>query len=151
MGAAERAVAIRERLAKQNPDAFEAGFAGSLNNLGAFYSALGRREEALGAAERAVAIHELLANQNPDAFEPDLARSLETLGSIWRQESPSRAMNAFKRGVETLRRLFLGDPRTFARLMAALVRDYMQACESSGEKPDAHLLAPIVQALEKLS
>jgi hypothetical protein len=60
-------------------------------------------------------------------------------------------MNAFKRGVETLRRLFLSDPRTFARPMTHLLNGYMQACESSGEKPDAGLLAPIVEALEKLS
>ena len=149
--AAERAVEIYERLAKQNPDAFEPYLAGSLNNLGIRYSALGRREEALGTAERAVEIYGGLAKQNPDVFEPDLAMSLGTLGSIWRQESPRRAMNAFKRSVKTLRRLFLGDPRTFARLMAGLVNDYSQACESSGEKPDADLLAPIVQALEKLS
>ena len=99
----------------------------------------------------AAAIRERLAGQNPDAFEPDLARSLGTLGRIWQEESPSRAVSAFKRGVETLRRLFLRDPRTFARLMADLVKDYMQACGSLGEKLDAGLLAPIVQALEKLS
>jgi tetratricopeptide (TPR) repeat protein/nucleoside phosphorylase len=151
LGAAERAVEIYGRLAKQNADAFEPHLATSLNNLGAFYGGLGRREEALGAAERAVEIYERLAKRNPDAFEPDLARSLDALGSIWRQESPSRAMNAFKRGVETLRRLFLSDPRTFARPMTHLLNGYMQACESSGEKPDAGLLAPIVEALEKLS
>jgi hypothetical protein len=98
-----------------------------------------------------VAIREPLAKQNPDAFEPDLTMSLGTLGSIWQEESPSRAMDAFKRGVETLRRLFLGDPRTFARLMADLVNGYSRTCESSGEKPDAVLLAPIVEAFKKLS
>jgi hypothetical protein len=60
-------------------------------------------------------------------------------------------MNACERALDTLRRLFLSDPRTFARLMAALVEGYMQGCKSSGEKPDADLLAPIVQALEKSS
>jgi hypothetical protein len=123
----------------------------SFNNLGGCYSDLGQREEALGAADRAAEIYERLVRQNPDAFEPYLAMSLGTLGSIRQQESPSRAVIAYKRGVETLRRLFLGDPRAFAGLMAVLVKRYMQACESSGEKPDAHLLAPIVQALEKLS
>ena len=58
LGAAERAVAIGERLAKQNPDAFEPDLATSLNKLGGCCSDLGRREEALGAAERAVAIRE---------------------------------------------------------------------------------------------
>jgi tetratricopeptide (TPR) repeat protein len=151
LGAAKRASEMYEPLARQNPEAFEPDLASSLNNLGGRYSEVGRREEALGAAERAAAIRERLAKRNPDAFEPDLATSLGTLGNIWRQESPGPAMNAFKRGVETLRRLFLGDPKTFARLMADLVNDYSKACESSGEKPDADLLAPIVQALEKLS
>jgi len=62
---AERAVAIRERLAKQNPDAFEPNLAASLNNLGAFYSELGRREEALGAAERAVGYSRAVGEAEP--------------------------------------------------------------------------------------
>ncbi len=81
LGVTERAVAIRERLAKRNPDAFEPDLAGSLNNLGVRYSELGRREEALGVTERAVAIRERLAQRNPDAFEPDLAMSLNNLGN----------------------------------------------------------------------
>ncbi len=39
-----------------------------LNNLGGFYSALGRREEALAAAERAVEVRERLSQKNADAF-----------------------------------------------------------------------------------
>jgi tetratricopeptide (TPR) repeat protein len=125
LGAAERAVEIRERLAKQNPDAFAPDLASSLNNLGIRYSALGRREEALRAAERAVEIRERLAKQNPDAFEPDLATSLGALGSVWRELNPVEAINAFRRGIEKLRRMFLRHPAAFAQLMAALLRDYV--------------------------
>jgi tetratricopeptide (TPR) repeat protein len=148
LGAAERASAIYQRLAQQNPDAFEPNLAASLNNLGGFYGDLGRREEALGAAERASAIYQRLAQQNPDAFEPDLAMSLGALGTIWREGNPSQAADAFRRGVETLRRLFLRHPKAFAPLMAALLKGYLEACQSSGQEPDFPLLAPIAEAFK---
>jgi len=61
----KRIVEIYERLATSNPDLFEPDLAMSLNNMGIWYSALGRREEALEAAKRALEIRERLAASNP--------------------------------------------------------------------------------------
>jgi Tetratricopeptide repeat len=112
--AAERASEIYQRLATQNPDAFEPDLAMSLNNLGSFYSALGRREEGLRAAERASEIYQRLATQNPDAFEPDLAMSLNNLGirysALGRREE---GLQAAERAVEIRERLATQNPDAF--------------------------------------
>ncbi len=150
LGAAERAAEIRERLARQNPDAFEPDLAASLHNLGRSYGTLGRWEDALRASERAVEIRERLATQNPDAFAPDLALSLGSLGRILSGDHPRRAAATFKRGIETLHRLFLENPQAFQGLMGALVRDYLRASERIGDEPDAALLAPIQEAMHLL-
>jgi tetratricopeptide (TPR) repeat protein len=146
--AAGRAVQIRERLAARNADAFEPDLATSLNNLGNRYSDLGRREEALRAAERATEIFERLATRNPDAFEPDLARSLGSSGKICMRDQPKKATKLFRRGIETLLRLFLSQPKAFGTLMRGLTEGYRKACETAGEEPDSTLVKPILKALE---
>jgi tetratricopeptide (TPR) repeat protein len=148
LGAAGRGLEIRERLAKQNADVFEPDLADSLNNLGSVYWWLGSLEGAHGAAERALEILVRLAKQNPDAFEPRLAAGLQAIGIIVQEGNPARAANAFRRGVETLRRLFLLHPNDFARQMAALKQGYLRSCRSSGQEPDLDLLAPIAEALQ---
>ncbi|MGO8789100.1 MAG: hypothetical protein ACLQVL_17190, partial [Terriglobia bacterium] len=77
-----------------------------------------------------------------------LAAGLRALGTICYEGNPTQAANAFRRGVETLRRLFLRNPDVFAGQMAALQRDYLHSCKSSGEEPDLDLLAPIAEALQ---
>jgi hypothetical protein len=52
-----------------------------LNNLGTFFSEVGRREEALAPAEEAVTIYRCLAEANPAAYLPDLAMSLAAQGN----------------------------------------------------------------------
>ena len=51
----------------------------SLNNLGVYYNALGRRHDAVAPTEDAVTIRRQLAATNP-AFLNDLASSLNNLG-----------------------------------------------------------------------
>jgi tetratricopeptide (TPR) repeat protein len=53
---------------------------GSLHNLGADLSEMGRRAEALQATQEAVDLYRRLAAQHPDAFLPYLAGSLANLG-----------------------------------------------------------------------
>lgn len=149
--ATERAVEIYDRLAAKNPDAFESHLASGLNNLGRCYYNLRRWDDALQAARRAVGIRERLTAKNRDAFEPELAKGLGTLGSICLAITSAQASLIFERGVSTLSRLFLENPRVFGEIMAALVNQYKRACESVGKKPDAVLLGPINDALNKLN
>jgi hypothetical protein len=67
-----------ERLAANEP-ALQPDLGISLNNLGAFYSGVGRRADAVAPTERAVELRERLAAENP-AFLNDLASSLTNLG-----------------------------------------------------------------------
>jgi len=85
-----------------------------LNKMGKFYSAIGRRQEALDAAKRALDIRKRLVQRNPDAFEPDLAGSLNTLGNCYsglgrRQE----ALDATKRAGDIYERLAQRNPDGF--------------------------------------
>ena len=122
-----------------------------LNNLGGFYSALGRREEALAAAERAVEIRERLSQKNPDAFEPDLAMSLGALGSIYlNDDKATQALEIFTRGIQVLSRLFQQSPTAFGSLMVNLCKDYIASCEQAEQEPDKELLAPVVETLQAL-
>ncbi|MEM6785773.1 MAG: tetratricopeptide repeat protein, partial [Bacteroidota bacterium] len=112
--ATEQAVALYQRLAQRNPDAFEPVLAMSLNNLGIRFSNLGRREDALQATEQAVSIRRRLAQRNPDAFEPNLAMSLNNLGgnysSLGRRED---ALQATEQAVAIRRRLAQRNPDAF--------------------------------------
>jgi tetratricopeptide (TPR) repeat protein len=146
--AAERAVQIRERLAKQNPDGFGLDLAYSLDNLGGVYWWLGDLNKAQWAAERALEVLDRLAKRNPDAFEPGLAAVLRALGAIRCEANPRQAVCAFRRGVETLRRLFLLQPNVYARQMAELQQGYLQSCKLSAQEPDVDLLAPIAGAMQ---
>ncbi len=147
LAAAARAVEIRERLAKRNPDAFEPDLAGSLSNLGAFHSDLGRREEALAAAARAVEIRERLAKRNPDAFEPDLAGSLNNLGSchsyLGRREE---ALAAEARAVEIRERLAKRNPDAFEPYLAMSLNNLGLFHSDLGRREEA--LAAAARAVE---
>ena len=79
--AATEAVDIRRRLAAANPAAFEPDLAGSLNNLGAMLSDLGRREEALTATTEAVDRYARLAPQAPARFTEALHTAVTSLAS----------------------------------------------------------------------
>ncbi|MFF2901112.1 tetratricopeptide repeat protein, partial [Streptomyces sp. NPDC057966] len=68
LAVASEAVAIRRRLAEENPAAYMPDLAMALNNLGATLSNVGRREEALAVASEAVAIRRRLAEENPAAY-----------------------------------------------------------------------------------
>ena len=67
---------------RARPEAFTPDLAGSLNNLAAMLSELGRREEALAAATEAVTIRRDLARARPEAFTRNLTVSLNTLAAI---------------------------------------------------------------------
>jgi hypothetical protein len=74
----DEGIAVLERLAGRDP-ALVPDVAAALNALGAFYSGVGRRADAVAPTERAVEIRQGLAAESP-AFLGDLASSLSNLG-----------------------------------------------------------------------
>jgi len=114
-------------------------------------SHLGRREEALTHAQEAVALYRKLAAERPDAFLPDLAMSLGALGSCYRGQGQTRkAKEAFEEGLGKLSPLFLHLPEAFARLMAALCREYLSEVAALKEEPNPQLLGPVLETFAKM-
>ncbi|MHC4357022.1 MAG: tetratricopeptide repeat protein, partial [Planctomycetota bacterium] len=164
--AAQEAVEIYRRLAKDRPDAFLPDLAMSLNNLGNRLSELGRREDALTAAQEAVEIYRrlakdrpdaflpylaTLAKDRPDAFAPNLATSLGALGTCLHGAARLKeAVEAFREGVEVLKPAFLALPGAFTELMGKLVSVYLSGAKELGEMPDMELLGPIVARFEEM-
>jgi tetratricopeptide (TPR) repeat protein len=132
-------------------DQLQSVYAIALNNLGEFLSDLGRREDALAAAQEATDIRRRLAAARPDAFLPDLASSLNNLGlhlsELGRRED---ALAAAQEAVAALAPFFLKLPAAYGQWMAVMARQYIECSESLGVEPDAALLAPIVEAVQKL-
>ncbi|MEN6337701.1 MAG: tetratricopeptide repeat protein [Phycisphaerales bacterium] len=121
--AAQEALDIYRRLAKDRPDAFLPELAWSLNNLGDMLRDLGRREEALKAEQEALDIRRRLAKDRPDAFLPDLAMSLNNLGNmlsdLGRREE---ALKAAQEGLDIYRRLANDRPDAFLPDLATSLR-----------------------------
>ena len=61
------AIAIRERLAKENPQAYEPALARSYNNLAVLYYKTQRLRESEEMRKAALDIRERLAKENPEA------------------------------------------------------------------------------------
>jgi len=122
-----------------------------LNNLSVHLSSVGDKNGAIAASLRAVEIYARLAGTNPDAFEPDLARSYGALGNTYLIfDEHKKSATAFRRGISTLKRLFLLNPEAFGSLMIALVRNYHETSEEIKATPDMPLLSEILEILQKI-
>jgi superkiller protein 3 len=96
-----------------NPGASVVFRARALNNLGVWYSELGRRQEALAPTEEAVKIRRELAKSN-GAYLGDLARALNNLGVMQlAQGEPEQARASYEESLEIIRPLAAAN-RAFA-------------------------------------
>lgn len=114
LAASQEAVDIYRGLAEQQPDTFEAGWAGSLNDLGNWQSLLGQREAALVSIQQAVELYRKLAQRHPEAFEAGLAGSLNNLGiaqsALGQREA---ALASTQQAVEIYQKLAQRHPEAF--------------------------------------
>ena len=82
-----KALAIRERLAKAEPDRadYQRDLSVSYNKMGDLFSALGQGEDARQAFVKALAIAERLAKAEPDRadYQRDLSVSYERMGDLF--------------------------------------------------------------------
>ena len=99
----------------------------ALNNLGNRLSDLGRREQALEATKEAVDIYRNLAKQRPDAFLPDLATALGALHVVYKgMGRAEEAQGTIAEALEILTPLFEAVPQAHARLMAQVLKNYLE-------------------------
>ncbi len=151
LAAAQAATDVCRRLVAARPDGSLPTLAASLHNLGNRLSALGRPEDALAAAQEATEAYRRLAAERPDVFLPGLALSLNSLaGRLTAIDRRQEALGASQEAVQSLAPFFLKLPAAYAQQIAIVARRYLQISESLGVEPDAALLTPIEEALEKL-
>jgi tetratricopeptide (TPR) repeat protein len=147
LAAAEEAVGIYRNLSSSRPDAFLPDLGMSLNNLGVALGGLGWLEEALAATREAGEIFRRLSPSRPDAFLPKLVRNSGLRSSILRGlDRYDEAAASAVQGLTNLLQLH-EHPQALRGLAAALLRDYLSACEEGEIEPDADLLSRTDAAL----
>jgi len=106
--------------------------------LGAAYSELGRREDALSATEEAAGIYRKLAQARPDAFLADLAASLNNLGrdysALGRRED---ALSATEEAVDIRRKLAQARPDAFLADLAMSLNNLGMMYSALNRREDA--------------
>ena len=149
---AQEAVELYRALARQNPDAFQPDLARSLNNLAIGLGELGRQAEALAPAQEAVELRRALARQNPDTFQPDLARSLGAVGqALEGNDLGQEALVSFAEGVRILTPHFQALPEAHLAVMRLLVKEYERLARALNQTPEAGLLEPVVEIIQRLN
>lgn len=143
----QRAVELYERLARADPDRYDADLASALNDLGVRFYELGRTDEALQPTRRAVELREQLALTHPDRFNPDLARSLINLGIRYSELGrPEEALSPTGRAVELYEQLVRISPGRYeADLARALINVGIRYAELGRS---AEALSPVRRAVE---
>jgi CHAT domain-containing protein len=116
----QQALAIRRRLAQQQPQVYEPHLATTLNGLGTALCGLRRWEAAVEAFQQALAIYRQLAQQQPEVYEPDVAGTLNNLGnalSDWRRLEA--AVEAYEEALAIYRQLAQQQPEEYEPYLAA--------------------------------
>jgi tetratricopeptide (TPR) repeat protein len=110
-----KALAIQERLARENPSVteFQSDLALSHHNIGRLQSATGHPDQALESYGKALAIQERLARENPrvTAFQSDLAKSHGNIGNLQRaRRHPDQALESYGKALAIQERLARENP-----------------------------------------
>ena len=106
------ALNIKEKLAKKDPF-FNKSVAGTLNNLGALLSDMGRPEDAKTRYERALEIYEALLLTDPasSVYQSYVSMTLNNLGNLLNNMGrPDDAKTRYERALEMREALLLTDP-----------------------------------------
>jgi len=120
----EEALAIRRKLATDEPDQFLPDLAISLMNLGLLDRADRRLDEAILAFEEALSVRHALEDDHPGAFLADVAVTLTHLGNLYRQvRRPEDAREAFDEALSIRRMLAELDPDEWLPLVADSLAD----------------------------
>ncbi|AEI48451.1 tetratricopeptide repeat protein [Runella slithyformis] len=109
-----KALAIRERLAQVQPQAFEAYLSHTFHNLGHLYSSLQRYDESESYYRKALDIIERLAQVQPQAFEADLSMTYHNLGSLYSSlQRYDESESYYRKALDIRERLAQVQPQAF--------------------------------------
>lgn len=109
-----RLLEIQERLAKDDPEAYEAELANTLNDLGLLYQEKNDFPQAEKSFLRALEIRERLAKETPRTYESTVASTLNNLGLLYQDKDDfPRAEKTFLRALEIYERLTKENPEAY--------------------------------------
>ena len=146
----KQALAIRERLAQSNPQAYEPYLADSYNNLAVLYSDTQRFSDSEAMHNQALAIRERLAQSNPQIYETQLMESYYWLGrTLLLEEKIHEAQEPFQRSLHLARKQVKAGRETslyweslyYLSLISANEKDYASAYTYNEE------LLPLMNAM----
>jgi len=110
----QRALEIREKLARENPNAYLPYVANTLNNLGVFYWNRNDYPSAEKSYQRALEIYEKLARENPNTYLPYVANTLNNLGVFyWNRNDYPSAEKSYQRALEIREKIARENPNTY--------------------------------------
>ena len=110
---------LYERLATENPSAYQSDLAISCNNLGNLYADTDRIELAEKELLRAKDIREQLVEENPSAYQPDLAMSCNNLGALYADINRMKlAEQEYFRAKEIYEQLVTENPSVYQSYLA---------------------------------
>ena len=125
-------------LAEVSPQAYTPNLAMSLNNLAAFLSAVGERDEALGAAREAVELYRGLAEASPASYTPHLAGSLNNLANCLSAVGErGEALVAAREAVRLRRALAEASPAAYTPDLAMSLSNLANCLSAVGERNEA--------------
>ena len=114
-----KAQEIAQRLAKDNPKAYEPYVASALNNLANMHSQTMRFTEAEEMYKQALEIYQQLAKDNPKAYEIEVATTLTNLANLYNQTKKfTESEEMFKQALEILQRLAKDNPKAYESNLA---------------------------------
>ena len=112
---------IQERLAAENPSAYQPGLAGICNNLGVLYIRTNRMDDAEREHLRAKEIYEQLATEYPAVYQSDLAGTCNNLGNLYvRTNRLKLAEQEFLRAKEIREQLATENPSAYQPDLASI-------------------------------
>ena len=134
----ERALELRQVQVQQNPDAYLADLARTLNNLGNVDRLQNRIDDARRHCEAALQIYRKLAQKSPDTFLTYLAATLSNLGHLNRlQKRMDEARQNYEEALKIDRQLAGQSPAKFLPNIAMTLNDFGRLDEDQNRMDDA--------------
>ncbi len=114
-----KAMEIREKLCRENPELYEADLASSYNDLANLYKNARRFDEAESYYLKAISIRERLCKENPEAFEVKCGDCYYNLATLYKQMKHFKESEEyFLRAIAIDERLSAENPLEFERNIA---------------------------------
>ena len=149
----KKAIEIRKRLVRANPDRFVPTLASSYNNVGGFYENQGKPREAENFYKKAIEILKRLVKVKPDRFKPKLALVYSNIGHFYDNQGKSRdAEECLKKAIEIMEQLTKINPDGFEFDLGHIYNNMGAFYDNQGNSRKAEeYLQKAIEIMERLA